>query len=150
MRRPINFAGNSLQQPAKVPSLSSPRVDTHAFRKTRSLIQHAGITGVALCVVLSANPAHAESIELTLRNGDRLKGTLVKEESTDKITVLIHPNLGRIEIKTSALKPTKPRPWTGSVAAGINGNNTDQDLSAGGSVTLAAQYKQHKIGRAHV
>jgi len=116
----------------------------HVFSKTRYLIQNAGITGGALGVVLSANPAHAESIELILRNGDRLKGTLVKEESTDKITVLIHPNLGRIEIKTSALKPKKPRPWTGSVAAGINGNNTDQALSAGGTVTLAAQYKQQK------
>ena len=79
-----------------------------------------------------------------MRNGDRVKGTLVKEESTDKITVLIHPNLGQIEIKPSALKPTKPRPWTDSVAAGINANNTDQDLSARGTVTLAAQYQQQK------
>ena len=120
------------------------RLIRHASSKTRSLIHHAGITGVTLWLLLAASSAHAESVELILRNGDRLKGTLAKEESTDKITVLIHPNLGRIEIKTSALKPTRSHPWTGSVAAGINGNNTDQDLSAGGTVTLAAQYRQQK------
>ena len=108
-------------------------------------MQNAMISLGALSgVTLHTLSAQAETVELILRNGDSLKGTLVKDESADDVTVLIHPNLGRIEIKNSALKPTRSSSWTGSLAAGINGNNSDQDLSAGGTVTLTAQYKQQK------
>ena len=115
-----------------------------ARSKIRSLIHHSLISGVGLsAVALQTLPAYAEPVELILRNGDSLKGTLVRDDSTDEVTVLIHPNLGRIEIKTSALKPKTTRRWSGSLAAGVNGNNTDQDLRAGGTLTLSAQYKQH-------
>ena len=83
-------------------------------------------------------------MELILRNGDSLKGTIVKEESNGDVTVLIHPDLGRMEIKKAALKPSTTRPWSASLSAGSNSSNTDDDLSAGGALTLSAKYKQNK------
>ena len=96
-----------------------------------------------LAIGLMAPPAQAQtSVTLTLRNGDSIQGVKVAAESDETTIVLIHPDLGRLKIPRSALKPKRITPWSGSLAAGVNASNTDSDLSAGGNITATAQYKQ--------
>jgi hypothetical protein len=52
--------------------------------------------------------ASAETITLTLSNGDKIQGKLVKGESTEIVTVIDHPSLGKLEIKSTALE-AKPK-----------------------------------------
>ncbi len=81
-------------------------------------------------VLLGSHAAVAEQVTLKLSNGDTLHGTLVPSESTDTITVIEHPVLGRLSIPKTALMPEpKPKPWKLSVSGGITGSNTDNDLS---------------------
>ena len=86
--------------------------------------------------------ASAETITLTLSNGDKIQGTLVKSESTDTVTVINHPSLGKLKIQSTALKakPKKKR-WTGSFSAGITGSNTDRDQDLDSTSQLITQYK---------
>ena len=86
--------------------------------------------------------ASAETITLTLSNGDKIQGTLVKSESTDTVTVIDHPSLGKLKIQSTALKakPKKKR-WTGSFSAGITGSNTDRDYDLDSTSQLITQYK---------
>lgn len=86
--------------------------------------------------------ASAETITLTLSNGDKIQGKLVKDESTDTVTVIEHQSLRRLEIKSSSLeaKPKKKR-WTGSFSAGITGSNTDRDKDLDSTSQLITQYK---------
>ena len=86
--------------------------------------------------------ASAETITLTLSNGDKIQGTLVKSESTDTVTVIDHPSLGKLKIQSTALKakPKKKR-WTGSFSAGISGSNTDRDYDLDSTSQLITQYK---------
>lgn len=102
--------------------------------------------GVLLVSPLTTTPVQAEAtvVTLKLRNGDTIKGQRVADESNDDVIVLIHPDLGRLVIQTSALKPPSTNPWSASIAAGVNGSNTDNDLSAGGSVTVSAKYKRDR------
>lgn len=84
----------------------------------------------------------AETVTLTLNNGDKIKGILIKEESNENIIIIEHPNLGRMEIQSSALKPIpKKKRWTGSFSAGITGTNTDQDREFDSTAQLTTQYK---------
>ena len=86
--------------------------------------------------------ASAETITLTLSNGDKIQGKLVKNESTDTLTVIEHPSLGRLEIKSTALKAKpKKKLWTGSFSAGITGSNTDRDYDIDSTSQLITQYK---------
>ena len=89
-----------------------------------------------------ARIANAETITLTLSNGDKIQGKLVKNKSTDTVTVIDHPSLGRLEIKSAALqsKPKKKR-WTGSFSAGVTGSNTDRDYDLDSTSQLVTQYK---------
>ena len=86
--------------------------------------------------------ASAETITLILSNGDKIQGKLVKSESTDTVTVIDHPSLGKLKIKPTALKakPKKKR-WTGSFSAGITGSNTDRDYDLDSTSQLVTQYK---------
>ena len=86
--------------------------------------------------------ASAETITLTLSNGDKIQGKLVKSESTDTVTVIDHPSLGKLKIQSTALKakPKKKR-WTGSFSAGITGSNTDRDQDLDSTSQLITQYK---------
>ena len=59
--------------------------------------------------------ASAETITLTLSNGDKIQGTLVKSESTDTVTVIDHPSLGKLKIQSTALK-AKPKKSDGQEA----------------------------------
>ena len=59
--------------------------------------------------------ASAETITLTLSNGDKIQGKLVKSESTDTVTVIDHPSLGKLKIQSTALK-AKPKKSDGQEA----------------------------------
>ena len=84
----------------------------------------------------------AETITLTLSNDDKIQGKLIKSESTDTVTVIQHPSLGKLEIQSTSLK-TKPKRkrWTGSFSAGITGSNTDRDQDLDSTSQLITQYK---------
>ena len=90
----------------------------------------------------SSRSGIAETVTLTLSNGDKIKGTLIKSESNEQTTVINHPSLGRLEIQAKALKakPKKKR-WTGSFSAGVTGSNTDQEIDVDGTTQLITQYK---------
>ena len=65
----------------------------------------------ALTAALLASPAAlAETVTLTLLNGDTIQGELIPEESTDDVKVLMHPQLGRLEVSQDALKPVEKPP----------------------------------------
>ena len=99
-------------------------------------------TSALLLIESKARIANAEIITLTLSNGDKIQGKLVKNKSTDTVTVIDHPSLGRLEIKSASLqsKPKKKR-WTGSFSAGVTGSNTDQDYDLDSTSQLVTQYK---------
>jgi hypothetical protein len=108
---------------------------------SRPCLLHCLLTA-GLAITAATAEAHAESVTLLLQNGDKLTGTLITEDSNETIKVILHPNLGRLEIQVSGLKPTaKPSPWSGSLALGVNGSNSDNDFSAGGTASLATRYK---------
>ena len=93
----------------------------------------------------SIRTSKAETVTLTLSNGDKIHGTLVKSESNRQLTVIDHPSLGRLEIQEKDLKPKpKKKQWTGSFSAGITGSNTDQDLDFDSTSLLRIQYKDEK------
>lgn len=93
--------------------------------------------------VVAAPVAAEQQVTLKLKNGDTLKGVLEREESTDATTILLHPVLGRLSIPTAALIPAPPKkPWKLSVSGGLSANNTDSDLSAGGTVQLDTSYSE--------
>ena len=91
-----------------------------------------------------AAPAKSEpQVTLKLKNGDTLKGVLVPEESTEATTILLHPVLGRLRIPATALIVEPPaKPWTLNVSGGLSANNTDNDLSAGGTFQLDTSYSK--------
>ena len=116
-------------------SLSSISLDN------RHLLLHCLLTAGCAIDATTAE-AHAESVTLLLQNGDKLTGELIREDSNATVKVILHPNLGRLEIKVSDLKPIrKPSTWSGSLALGVNGSNSDADFSAGGTASLATRYK---------
>ena len=93
--------------------------------------------------VIAAPAASAQQITLKLKNGDTLKGVLVPDESTEAVTILLHPVLGRLSIPAAALIPQPPaKPWKLSVSGGLSANNTDDDLSAGGTFQLDTSYSK--------
>ena len=57
-------------------------------------------TSVLLLLESRVRIANAETITLTLSNGDKIQGKLVENKSTDTVTVIDHPSLGRLEIKS--------------------------------------------------
>ena len=94
-------------------------------------------------VLLGSQAAVAEQVTLKLSNGDTLHGTVIPSESTDTTTVLQHPVLGRLSIPKTALMPEpKPRPWKLSLSGGVSGSNTDNDLSAGGTLQIDSSYTE--------
>ena len=97
----------------------------------------------ALCLSLACqNAAKAETVTYTLVNGDSLTGELITEESTDALKVLLHPQLGRLEISVDAIQPEqKQPPWKSTLSAGFNGNGTDGSSTFSGSLSAASRYK---------
>ena len=88
------------------------------------------------------NLSRAETVTLTLRNGDSLRGELIERNPRDGTTVLDHPQLGRLELGAEQLKATETKPlWTSSVSAGLIGNEKDGDSSVSISLTGKTRYK---------
>jgi hypothetical protein len=87
----------------------------------------------------------AETVTLTLRNGDSLHGELIEQNSEDGTTVLNHPQLGRLELTAEQLKPAKTKPlWTSSISAGLIGNEKDGDSSMSISFTGKTRYRDEQ------
>ena len=98
---------------------------------------------LSLCLVPSVS--WAETITLTLRNGDSLHGELIERNPNNGTTVLDHPQLGRLEITAEQLKPATTKPlWTSSVSAGVIGNEKDGDNSLSISFTGKTRYKDEQ------
>jgi len=92
--------------------------------------------------------AAAEVFELS--NGDSIDATVIEE--TDESIVVEHPQLGRIVLKRSALKPPAPpappnpglfgtrflEGWNRNISAGFSGSSgNSNDASVNGSITLS-------------
>ena len=87
----------------------------------------------------------AETVTLTLRNGDSLHGELIERNPEDGTTVLNHPQLGRLELTAEQLRPAETKPlWTSSVSAGLIGNEKDGDSSMSISFTGKTRYKDEQ------
>jgi len=103
---------------------------------------HRTVAASLLLSLLSSPAAEAESIRVTLKNGDTINAQLVPDESTDELKVLIHPQLGRLEVSMDSIraKPTPPA-WTSSISAGVIGNNKDGDDDVTATFAAASTYK---------
>ncbi|WP_115023490.1 DUF481 domain-containing protein [Synechococcus sp. UW69] len=87
----------------------------------------------------------AETVNLTLRNGDSLHGELIERNSEDGTMVLNHPQLGRLELTAEQLQPAETKPlWTSSISAGLIGNEKDGDSSMSISFTGKTRYKDEQ------
>ena len=99
-------------------------------------------TAGLLSLCLAPGMSWAETVSLTLRNGDSLHGELVERNPDNGTTVLNHPQLGRLELTADQLKPAKPKPlWASSISAGVIGNEKDGDNSLSVSFTGKTRYK---------
>ena len=84
-----------------------------------SVKQHLLLT----ILLFTAGITQAETVTLELLNGDSLTGTIVEELSNGQDKVLDHPQLGRLTISASSLKPkSEPSAWKTSISAGLIGN----------------------------
>jgi hypothetical protein len=98
---------------------------------------------LSLCLVPSVS--WAETITLTLRNGDSLHGELIERNPNNGTTVLNHPQLGRLEVTAEQLKPATTKPlWASSMSAGVIGNEKDGDTSLSVSFTGKTRYKDEQ------
>ena len=98
---------------------------------------------LSLCLVPSVS--WAETITLTLRNGDSLHGELIERNPNNGTTVLNHPQLGRLEVTAEQLKPATTKPlWVSSMSAGVIGNEKDGDTSLSVSFTGKTRYKDEQ------
>ena len=101
--------------------------------------------GIAACSVLASAciaVAADQTLSLKLRNGDTITGVPVPEESDESTQVLLHPQLGRIEIPKEAIQPPTPKKlWKSSIAAGLNANGKDGDNTVSGNIKLNSTYQ---------
>ena len=96
----------------------------------------------ALVAVLMAAPSvNAEPVPIQLKNGDTIHGEQVPEESNDSVTVVIHPQLGRLEFNSDSIKPKGELPaWSSTVSAGVIGVGEDGDDSMTLSMNASSRY----------
>ena len=100
-----------------------------------------GLTACALAFSAGSSLAAEATQSLKLRNGDTITGVPVPEDSTETTQVLIHPQLGRIEIPVDAIAPPPEKKlWTTSVSAGLNANGKDGDNTVSGNVKVNSTY----------
>jgi hypothetical protein len=97
----------------------------------------------SLTVVFLASPAAvAETVQLTLMNGDTIHAELITEESSDELKVLMHPQLGRLEVSKDAIKPVeKPPAWKTTFSAGVNAGDQDGDGTFSANINGSSNYK---------
>ena len=95
----------------------------------------------ALTAALLASPAAlAETVTLTLLNGDTIQGELIPEESTDDVKVLMHPQLGRLESQDASSLSKSPR-LENNHSAGINAGNKDGDGTFSANINGSSNYR---------
>ena len=96
-----------------------------------------------LSLLFTAGMSQAETVTLELLNGDSVTGTIVEELSNNQEKVLDHPQLGRLTILTSSLKPKQTAPaWRTSMTAGLIGNEKDGDSSLSTTISVESKYKK--------
>ena len=99
-----------------------------------------------LLTLLTGSVVRAETIQLKLKNGDTINGELIQEESTEALKVLMHPQLGRLEVSQDAIQPAKKTPkWTSTISAGVNAGNQDGDGTSQPISTAPATTKTNQI-----
>ena len=95
-----------------------------------------------LLSLLTGSAVRAETIQLKLKNGDTINGELIQEESTEALKVLMHPQLGRLEVSQDAIQPAKKTPkWTSTISAGVNAGNQDGDGTFSANINGTSNYK---------
>ena len=78
---------------------------------------------------------------LQLANGDTIHVEKVAEESNDTVTVVIHPQLGRLEVSSADLQqPAETPAWSSTLAAGVIGVSEDNDDSVTVSMNATSSY----------
>ena len=96
-----------------------------------------------LAMLMAAPSVMAEPVTIQLKNGDTIHGEQVPEESNDSITVVIHPQLGRLEISSDAIKPKEEPPaWSSTVSAGVIAVGEDGDDSMTLSMNASSTYRK--------
>ena len=94
-----------------------------------------------LLALLIAPPVSAETVQITLKNGDTINAELVEEESSETVKVVIHPQLGRLEVSQDAIKPKeKPPAWKSSISAGVNATDKDGDGTFSANINGSSRY----------
>ena len=94
-----------------------------------------------LLAVFIAPAAAAETVQITLKNGDTINGELVEEESSETVKVVIHPQLGRLEVSQDAIKPKeKPPAWKSSISAGVNATDKDGSGTFSANINGSSRY----------
>ena len=108
-------------------------------------MHHSLATAGLLSLCLVPSVSWAETITLTLRNGDSLHGELIERNPNNGTTVLNHPQLGRLEVTAEQLKPATTKPlWVSSMSAGVIGNEKDGNTSLSVSFTGKTRYKDEQ------
>ncbi len=96
-------------------------------------------------VLLCGTVAEAETIRVTLKNGDTINAVLLPEESSETLKVLIHPQLGRLEVSRDAIQSErKPPAWKSSISAGVIGNNKDGENDITATFAATSTYKKDR------
>ena len=94
-------------------------------------------------LLLAAPLVRAEAMPIKLKNGDTIHGERVAEESNDSVTVVIHPQLGRLEISNASIQETPATPvWSSTLAAGMVGVGEDGDESLTFSLNGSSTYRK--------
>ncbi len=99
-----------------------------------------GLFSISLFSIKVAS-VKADVVTYKLLNGDSISGELLEEESTDTLKVLIHPQLGRVQIKKSsiALEPINQE-WETNLEIGIDGTTSRSYGSFGSSLDLETNF----------
>ena len=96
-----------------------------------------------LLSLLTAPAVLAQTVQLTLLNGETIQSELIPAESNDDVKVLIHPRLGRLVVSEDDLKPvekhhpgTQPFPQASTQATNM-GMEYSRQISMAAAVTRA-------------
>ena len=90
----------------------------------------------------------AEEVFIELKNGDKISGELIEEESTQSKKTILHPILGRLEIDVDNIYkdklPIDNKLWSGNVGIGFDGNHNKYYKNSGFSIESGVKYKGEK------
>ena len=90
----------------------------------------------------------AEEVLFELKNGDTIRGELIKEESTKSKKILLHPILGRLEIDVDSIYenelPTDQKLWSGELLIGLDGNYSEYYKNSGFAIESELEYGGEK------